>query len=72
MAAFPPELGARFRYFERVRPQPSFAAIANQVLTGDPEFTVHHIGEMVRVVTREGEYGAWVRIDGPRNLNDIF
>lgn len=64
--AYPPDLGARFRYYERLRPQLGFTAIVHQILTGDPDFKVHHIGEMTRIVTGEGEYGAWVRIDGQR------
>lgn len=36
------------------------------MLASDPEFVVHQVGDMVRLVTVEGEYGAWVRIDGLR------
>jgi hypothetical protein len=64
---FPPDLGARFRYHERLRPQPSFAQIVERVLARDPDFRVHEVGEMLRVVTHEGEYGAWVRVDGQRD-----
>ena len=66
VTALPPELGARFRYHERLRPQPSFSTIVHDVLARDPEFVVHEVGDMVRIVTVEGEYGAWVRIDGVR------
>lgn len=65
--AYPPELGARFRCYRRVQPQPSFATIVDQTLSGDPAFEVHEVGAMNRIVTREGEYGAWVRIDGQRD-----
>ncbi|MGN6107284.1 MAG: hypothetical protein ACTHU0_19405 [Kofleriaceae bacterium] len=64
--ALPPELGARFRYHERLRPQPSFSTIVQRFLASDPEFKVHQLGEMVRVVTTEGEYGAWVAVEGRR------
>jgi hypothetical protein len=67
VSAFPPDLGARFRYHERLRPQPSFSAIVHRFLSEDTDFTPHHVGEMVRVVTHEGEYGAWARIDGQRD-----
>ncbi|MGE0403153.1 MAG: hypothetical protein AB7T06_40980 [Kofleriaceae bacterium] len=66
VTAYPPDLGARFRYCERLRPQPSFATIVERSLASDPDFAVHHVGEMIRIVTVEGEYGAWVRIDGRR------
>ncbi len=32
----------------------------------DPRFRVERVGTMVRIVTHEREYGAWVRIDGHR------
>lgn len=66
LSAYPPGLGARMRYFERLRPQPSFATIVKTMLATDPEFVVRDVGELVRVVTREGEYGAWTAIDGRR------
>lgn len=64
--AYPPDLGARYRYYERWQPQPSFAAIVERVLASDPELRVHQVGEAVRVVTTEGEYGAWVAVEGRR------
>ncbi|MGE5181972.1 MAG: hypothetical protein ACM31C_07910 [Acidobacteriota bacterium] len=64
--AYPPELGARFRYFERLRPQPSFSQIVDKMVQSDPDFHVHQVGEMTRVVTLEGEYGAWVAVEGQR------
>lgn len=67
VSAFPPELGARFRYYERFRPQPSFATIVDRVLASDPDFRAHEVGAMVRVVTAEGEYGSWVPITGTRD-----
>jgi hypothetical protein len=66
VTAYPPELGARFRFHERLRPQRSFAAVVELALASDPDFRAHHVGEMVRTVTGEGEYGAWVQIDGLR------
>lgn len=66
VTAYPSGGGARFRYFERLRPQPSFSAIAAQILASDPDFKVHSVGEMIRVVTFEGEYGAWVKLEGLR------
>lgn len=66
VTAFPPDLGARFRYHERLRPQPSFSAIVQRFLASDPEFRPHAVGEMIRIVTGESEYGAWVAIDGRR------
>jgi hypothetical protein len=65
--AYPRAMGARFRYHERVQPQPSFATIVDRILAGDPEFHAHEVGAMNRIVTLEGEYGAWVRIDGRRD-----
>jgi len=67
VSAFPPELGARFRYYERLRPQASLSAIVDRVLASDPDFRAHELGEMVRVVTSEGEYGGWVAIAGTRD-----
>ncbi len=63
---YPRDLGARFRYFERLRPQPSFSKIVDRMLASDPEFRVHQVGEMLRLVTIEGEYGAFVAIEGRR------
>jgi hypothetical protein len=63
---YAPELGARFRYFERVRPQQSFSRIVEQAIATDPDFHVHQVGDMVRLVTVEGEYGAWVAVEGRR------
>lgn len=60
------ELGARLRYHERLRPQPAFATIVDQMLAADREMRVHEVGELVRVVTEEGEYGAAVALHGLR------
>jgi hypothetical protein len=65
-SAVAPELGARFRYHERIRPQPSFSKIVARALASDPEFRPRELGEVVRVVTVEGEYGAWVVVTGQR------
>ena len=64
--AIPERLGARFRYFDRIVPLPSFAEIVDRMLATDPEFRVREIGDMVRIITVEGEYGAWVAIEGRR------
>lgn len=64
--AYPPDLGARIRHYERLTPQPSFAAIVNRLLGNDPLFQPQFFGDMTRIVTTEGEYGAWVSIDGTR------
>lgn len=66
VTTYPPDLGARFRYYERVVPQPSFSAIVGRALQNDPLFRAQSFGEMARIVTREGEYGAFVSIDGER------
>jgi hypothetical protein len=67
VTAYPPQLGARFRYFERLRPQPSFSNIVDRAIARDPEFRPHQLGEMMRLVTVEGEYGAWVAMQGWRD-----
>lgn len=64
--AYPPQMGARFRYYERLVPQPSFSAVVSRALQNDPLFKPRSFGEMVRIVTREGEYGAHIAIDGER------
>jgi len=64
--ALPPHLGARFRFYERIRPQPRFSLIVERLLASDPELVVHEVGHSERVVTAEGEYAAWVAIDGLR------
>lgn len=66
VTAYPPQGGGRFRYFERLRPQPSFSAILDTLLATDPAFVVHELGEPQRIVTGEGEYGAWVQLVGRR------
>ncbi len=67
VSAFPPNLGARFRYHERLRAQRTFSEIVQYFLAADLDFRPHQVGDMLRVVTLEGEYGAWVRIDGQRD-----
>lgn len=67
VTAYPPESGARFRYYERIRPCPSFAQLVDRVLAQDPAFRVHQLGTVERIVTGEGEYGAWLRVDGHRD-----
>lgn len=65
VTAYPPG-GGRYRYFERLRPTPDFAAIVEKILAGDLAFKVISVGETIKLVTPEGEYGAWVRIHGMR------
>lgn len=66
VTAFPADLGARFRWYERLIPQPSFSSVVERMIATDPDFRVHRIGDTVRAVTHEGEYAAWVSIDGRR------
>ncbi|MFN0250701.1 MAG: hypothetical protein ACKV2T_27725 [Kofleriaceae bacterium] len=37
------------------------------MLESDPPFRAHQLGALERVVISEGEYGAWIRIDGVRD-----
>lgn len=64
--AYPPQGGGRFRYYERLRPLRSHSLIVRDILASDPSFRVHHIGETLRMVTTEGEYGASTCIEGMR------
>lgn len=66
-SAFPPGLGARMRWFERIAPQPRFGAIVKQVLGLDPAFQIEQVGAVVRAVTLEGEYAALIAITGQRD-----
>ena len=59
--------GGRYRFYERLRPAPDFASIVERLLLTDPSFQVTQLGETVKLVTQEGEYGAWVRIQGIRD-----
>jgi hypothetical protein len=61
-----PTLSARISYQERLHPQPSFSSIIERVLDADPEFRAQQFGTPQRVVTLEGEYGAWISIRGQR------
>jgi hypothetical protein len=67
VSAFPPDRGARIRYYERLTPQPSFSVIVARMLASDPSFEPGYIGDMQRLVSLEGEYGAFVAIDGRRD-----
>lgn len=66
VTAYPPGGGGRFRYFDRLRPQPSFSSVLDMILATDGAFVVHEVGEPQRIVTDEGEYGAWVQVTGRR------
>lgn len=65
VTAYPPG-GGRFRFFERIRPTADFASIVERILVGDLTFKVSEVGTTLRIVTEDGEYGAWVRIQGTR------
>jgi hypothetical protein len=67
VTAYPAGLGARFRWHERIRPQPAFSAIVDRMLASDPDFRVRNVDDMVRTATVEGEYGAWVAVEGQRD-----
>jgi hypothetical protein len=60
------DLAAQLGYHERIHPQPSFSSIIARVLDDDPEFRAQQFGTPQRVVTCEGEYGAWIAIEGRR------
>ena len=66
VTTYPPDLGVRIRYYERLLPQPSFASIVGRALANDSAFVVHQTGAMERIVTNEGEYGAHVTLNGLR------
>lgn len=67
VTAYPPKGGGRFRYFERLRPAFDFASIVEKLISEDAAFRVTTIGETSKIVTEEGEYGAWVKIEGLRD-----
>lgn len=67
LTAYPPKGGGRFRYWERLRPARSFSSVVEHVLGQDPDFSVRSFGNTLRIVTKEGEYGAWVGIEGIRD-----
>ncbi|MBL9008299.1 MAG: hypothetical protein JNJ46_28825 [Myxococcales bacterium] len=66
VTAYPPKGGGRFRYWERMRPALSFSAVVERVLSTDPAFSVRSLGKPLRIVTKEGEYAAWVPVEGVR------
>jgi len=66
VTAFPPDVGARFRWHERVTPQPTFSGVLARVLASDPDFRALGVEQTLRVVTHEGEYAAWVAVTGRR------
>lgn len=66
VTAYPPKGGGRFRYWERMRPALSFSAVVERVLSTDPAFSVRFLGKPLRIVTKEGEYAAWVPVEGVR------
>jgi hypothetical protein len=61
-----PTLGARMRYHERVRPQPRFLDVVETALAMDPAFRVRELGTVERGATLEGEYTAFIAVDGMR------
>lgn len=66
VTAYPSDTGARFRYHERLQPAPGFADIVRRATADDPDFRIHGVSETMRTVTCEGEYGAWVALEGRR------
>lgn len=66
ITAYPPQGGGRYRYHERLRPASDFTTVVERLLREDPAFRVTTIGEASKIVTEEGEYGAWVKIEGLR------
>lgn len=69
VTAYPPQ-GGRYRCFERIRPAQDFVTIIETILRGDLDFKVSSVGDTAKIVTAEGEYGAWVRIQGRRGNAD--
>lgn len=65
MSLYPPKGGGRIRYYEHLAPMP-FSAVIRHVLDLDPDFRAQAIVEPREIITSEGEYGAWTRIDGSR------
>ena len=63
---YPPDGGGRIRFYERIRPLVSFSQIVRMVLRNDPAFRVKMLLAPCEVITCEGEYGAWVRVQGTR------
>ncbi len=63
---YPPEGGGRIRFYERIRPVQKSSQILRFVLDRDPAFRVSSVSDPLEVVTAEGEYGVWVRVNGSR------
>lgn len=63
---YPPDGGGRIRYYERVAPLRRFSALIRYALERDPLFSASAIAEPREVISGEGEYGAWARVDGTR------
>lgn len=66
VTAYPPEGGGRFRYLERLRPAQDFGTLIEKTLQEDSAFRASSIGKTTKIVTLEGEYGAWVPVFGTR------
>lgn len=67
VSLYPPDGGGRIRYHERLGALRPFSAVIATVLANDPAFVAGGPPRDVQtVITSEGEYGAWARIDGAR------
>jgi hypothetical protein len=63
---YPPEGGGRIRYHQRCAGR-TFRRIVDEVLAKDPLFRVEMVMPPARVISDEGEYGAWVVLRGTRD-----
>jgi hypothetical protein len=64
VTAYPVRGGGRFRAYERLRPQASFATIVEDILAADKQFLTYDVDETLHLITAEGEHAAWVRLAG--------
>ena len=71
MTLYPPGGGGRIRFFERLAPLQRFSQVIGAVLANDPEFRVSVVHGAQTVITDEGEYGAWVRVNGSREGRSV-
>ena len=61
---YPPEGGGRIRCHERLRPLMSMSTVVARLLATDIPFAVERIAPAQRLVTDEGEYAGWTRVEG--------
>jgi hypothetical protein len=64
---YPPDAGARIRFYERLRIAPRFSNVLEKVLSFDPHFRSNSLHDIQTLLTAEGEFGAWVRVLGTRD-----